>query len=92
MDAYYSLLESVIRSQEKIIGPIAIEQANMVEGLHIDLEKHQISVEGDRAETVNRLVQQYQRLFGQTSVEVCKEAVKDIIGKVNPQEVPALLR
>ncbi len=92
MDAYYQLLESIIRSQEKIIGPLAIEQANQVEGLTVDLELNHFTVTGNRAEVINHLIQQYQLLFGQTSVEVCKEAARDIITHVKPEEVPLLLR
>ena len=41
-------------------------------------------------EILQKLVEQYQHLFGQASVEVCKDAIKNM--QVSPDSLPALLR
>jgi hypothetical protein len=40
---------------------------------------------------VDRLVAQYERLFGRASHEVCREAVASIIAKMSVAEVPSSL-
>jgi hypothetical protein len=92
MDPFTQAVEKIVREQENVIGPLALEQAKRVHGLSIDLEKNQISFSGNRTEVLEHLVEQYQKLFGQASVQVCKDAARPFLSKVPPQEVPALLK
>ena len=92
MDIFGQLAERIIKEQEGIIGPIALEQARKVQGLTVDWQKHEIAFEGNKKDLVEKLVEQYQGLFGQASVEACKEAVKGIISDVPKDQVPQLLR
>ena len=91
MDIYGEIVEKIIEEQEKIIGPIAFEQAKKVPGLSIDLQKHEVKIQGDQRETLQKLVEQYRHLFGQASVEVCKDAVKDIIKQAPSDKIPSLI-
>ena len=43
MDVFGQIVEKIIKEQESIIGPVALEQARKVEGLNVDWEKHVIS-------------------------------------------------
>lgn len=92
MDIFAQMAESIIKEQEGIIGPIALEQAQKVHGLSIDWPKHEISFSGDKTEILEKLVEKYKELFGQASIEVCKDAVRTIIEKVPKEQVPALLQ
>ena len=47
---------------------------------------------GDAKDVINRLVAQYERLFGRASREVCKEAAMPFLGNINPTEVPTSLK
>ena len=60
-------------------------------GLKIDWIKHEVVLEGDKKEIVEKLVEQYEYLFGQASVEVCKDAVKDIISQLPQNQMPPIL-
>ena len=91
MDIFAKIAEKIIREQEGIIGPVALEQARKVSGLIINWEKHEVKIEGDKKEIVEKLVEQYEYLFGQASVEVCKDAVKGIISKIPQGQRPELL-
>ena len=91
MDILEQAAERIITEQEKIIGPIALEQAKKVPGLSVDLQKHEVKIEGDQKEILQKLVEQYQHLFGQASVEVCKDAVKDIIKQAPSDKIPSLI-
>lgn len=91
MDIFEQAAEKIIEEQEKIIGPIAFEQAKKVPGLSVDLQKHEVKIEGDQKEILQKLVEQYQHLFGRASVEVCKDAVKDIIKQAPSNKIPSLI-
>ena len=85
------MAENIIKEQEGIIGPIALEQAKKVDGLSIDWSKHEISFSGDKTEILEKLVEKYKELFGQASIEVCKDAVRSMLEKLPKEQVPALL-
>ena len=92
MDIFAQLAERIIKEQESIIGPVALEQANKVSGLKVNWPKHEIVFEGNKSNVIEKLVEQYQGLFGQASVEACKDAVKGIMSDVPKDQVPPLLR
>lgn len=90
MDVYEQAAEKIIKQQENIIGPLALEQAQQVSGLKVS--DHKVSFSGNKVDALDRLVSQYRKLFGQTSVEVCREAAHSLLAKLPEQEVPSLLR
>ncbi len=92
MDVYAQIVESIIRHQEVIIGPVAIEQAHQVPGMEVDWPKRQISISGDPVQVIDALVQAYKDLFGQISVEVSKEAAASLIGQLHPDRLPQTLK
>ena len=83
----------IIHEQELIMGPLAWDEARKVSGLTIvDKEKGNVSFSGDQKETVNKLVAQYERIFGQASQAVCHDAVQDLIAEMPPEDVPSSLK
>lgn len=74
------------------MGPVAWEQAQKVTGLRVDIQAHTVSIEGNSKDVLEKLVAQYERLFGPASREVCRDAVRPLLGQVPPDEVPAVLR
>lgn len=92
MDIYEQITEKIIKEQENIIGPIALEQARKVPGLTVDLGKHQVTFSGDKKEILNNLVDNYKHLFGQASVEVCRDAIKSLKGEVPADSLPKQLQ
>ena len=86
------IAEKIIDEQELIIGPLAWSEAGKVQGLQVNRARHEAILEnGDPKETVNRLVWQYERLFGRASHEVCREAVASILANLKTSEVPSSL-
>jgi hypothetical protein len=92
MDIFDKIAEKIIREQEGIIGPVALEQAGKVPGLTLNWLKHEVVLVGDKKEIVEKLVEQYEHLFGQASVEVCKDAVKDLISTIPQTQMPQFLQ
>ena len=92
MNIFGQLVEEIIKDQEGIIGPIALEQARKVPGLKVDLEKHYVQFEGNQTNVIEKLVEKYEEIFGQASVEVCKEAARKILVGVSKENIPPLLQ
>ena len=92
MDVYEQIVIKIIKSQEVIIGPVAIEQAQRVPHIEVDWEAQKIAIDGDEAGAIDALVEVYKELFGQISVEVSKEAAASLIGKLPPGELPKALK
>jgi hypothetical protein len=89
-----NIIKVIIAHQAMIIGPLAIEQANKVIGLKVK-DGINISVEvkeGDPDTILTSLVKKYEELFGRASVEVCKDAVKELKPSVSNDDLPAILR
>ncbi|MBX4197143.1 hypothetical protein KW801_01125 [Candidatus Saccharibacteria bacterium] len=91
MDVYSEIVERIIKQQETIIGPVAIEQAAHIPNLELDWENHKVTVKADGAKVIDRLVQQYKELFGKISVEVCREAAEPLIKKLPEGQLPKSL-
>lgn len=92
MDVYAQIVERIIKSQEAIIGPVAIEQAHLVRNLDVDWNAHKITITGNSAEVITDLVEQYRNLFGQISVEVSKEAVGSLANQLPANGLPSVLK
>ena len=91
MDIYSQAISQIIKQQELIIGPLALNQAKVISGLDI-ISDSDIKIKGDGKAVLENLVKQYARLFGQASVEVCKDAVKEIKPPVPSNDLPEILR
>ncbi|MDB5182408.1 MAG: hypothetical protein JWO47_192 [Candidatus Saccharibacteria bacterium] len=92
MDVYAQIAERIISQQETIIGPVAVERAMTVKGLALDWPNHTVTITGNEPAVIDHLVAQYKQLFGQISVEVCKEAVGRLSQQLTPEQLPASLR
>lgn len=91
MDVFEQAVEKIIKEQEVIIGPVALQQAQKVTGLVIDQEKH-VHLQGNKTQILEDLIKSYEELFGRASVETCKEAVEEILPNLPPDEIPASLK
>ncbi len=91
MDPYVLAVSRIIKEQQSIIGPIALDQAKKVAGLEFS-GVDDVKITGNKKEVLTNLVNQFAKLFGQASVEVCKEAFSQVSDKINPLEVPDILK
>lgn len=91
MDPYVEGISRIIKEQQSIIGPIAIDQANKVTGLSVGGEDD-VKITGNRKEVLTNLVNQYAKLFGRASVEICKEAFALYIDKIPVTDIPDILK
>lgn len=91
MDVYAEIVVRIIKDQEAIIGPVAVEQAMHIPNLEVDWAKHKVTVKADGAKVIDKLVGQYKELFGKISVEVCREAAEPFISKLPEGHLPKSL-
>ena len=91
MDTFSQLIVKIIQEQETIMGPIAIEQAQKINGLVINWKDHSVIISGDKKNILENLVNKYQSIFGQTSVEVCREIVHSMESNIPENIIPKLL-
>ncbi|MBI3282861.1 hypothetical protein HYZ70_02185 [Candidatus Curtissbacteria bacterium] len=88
------VVKSIVEHQFAVVGPLALEQANKVPGLKAS-DGGNISVEiqnGDTKTMLTQLVKRYEELFGLASVEVCRDAVKEVKPSIPQDELPEILR
>lgn len=86
------LIKAIVEHQMEIVGPLAIEQANKVSGIQVSGDLQSVSVSGEVIDTLKKLVDQYEELFGQASVEVCKDAIKEILPQLSQRDLPDFLK
>ncbi len=91
MDPYVQAVSRIIKEQQAIIGPIALDQAKKVTGLEVG-GVDDVKITGNKKEVLGNLVNQYSKLFGKASVEVCKEAFSAVSDKIPTSEVPDILK
>lgn len=92
MDIFSQLAARIIEHQELIIGPVAIQQAEQVDGLKLDWSKHEANVSGNQPAVLDNLVGQFQTLFGQSAVEASKEASAQLVPQLPKDKLPKFLR
>ena len=90
MKGYEQIAQAIIRHQEKIIGPLAWNEADKVMGLDYN-EKGEVILKGDSKGILESLVRQYENLFGQASVEACKDAVRPSLKDIKGVDLPEIL-
>ncbi len=84
----------IIKEQESVIGSLAWDEAEKVTGLQVLNKKTgEVNFQNEDAKIIiNRLVAQYEKIFGKASHAVCHDAVQDIVAEMNPDEVPESLK
>ena len=94
MTIFDQISQKIIKEQALIVGPLAWIEAEKVLGIHvIDSKKSEVEVTGDNPkDVINKLVAQYERLFGKLSHEICREATHDLTANMPKDEVPSSLQ
>ena len=88
---YAEIVSRIIKSQEEIIGPLAVQQAQKVNGLRVSWQSKKIEVQGNAPQVIDELVKQYETLFGSIAVETCRDVTKQLVSKLSEEERPKSL-
>lgn len=91
MDPVAQAVSKIIKEQQAIIGPVALDQAKKVKGITVT-SVDDVKVTGEKKQTLESLVKQFERLFGKASVQVCKEAFEPFSSKIAQADIPDILK
>lgn len=91
MDPVAQAASKIIKEQQAIIGPIALDQAKKVSGLTVT-SADDVKITGNKRETLGNLVKQFEKLFGKASVQVCKDAFEPFSSKIPVADIPDILK
>lgn len=91
-DVFSSVVKRIIEQQYSIIGPMAVNEANKVNGIKASSDLSSVRVTGESKKILTDLVHQYEKLFGQASVEACKDSIKELLPKLSPGDIPDFLK
>lgn len=91
MEPYSQIVGQIIKDQEEIIGPVALEQAQKISGLDVS-KLESIKITGNAKDVLGQLVTQYSKLFGRASIEVCREAVRETKSPLKEADLPDILK
>lgn len=89
---YTTIIEAIVKGQQGVIGPVALEVAQRVGGIVVDGRSIKTTEQADTKESVDQLVSQFETLFGKASVAVCKEAAHDVVAQLEDDAIPQSLR
>lgn len=89
MDPLAQAVKNIIKEQQTIMGPIALEQAKKVSGLKFSPDN--VEITGDHKTVLNNLINQYAKIFGQASVQVCRDAFEQYQDKIPSKDIPEIL-
>jgi hypothetical protein len=91
MDPVAQAASKIIKEQQAIIGPIALDQAKKVIGLTVGAGDD-VKITGNKKQVLENLVKQFEKLFGQASIQVCKDAFEQFSDKIPATDVPDILK
>lgn len=91
MDIFAQAVSRIIKEQQSVIGPLALEQAKKVSGLTL-ATTDDIKIQGNGKQVLEHLVAQYEKLFGKASVEVCRDAIEPLRDKLSANDLPDILK
>ncbi|MFA6982107.1 MAG: hypothetical protein WC243_03745 [Patescibacteria group bacterium] len=91
LDKYTQAVLKIIKEQESLIGPLALDLAKKSENI-VFSNGAQVTINGNPIIALGDLVGQYNTLFGRTSVEVSKLAIKKSGESFTQEELPEILK
>ena len=86
---YQKAVYNIINIQKQIIGPLAIDMARRVQNISV-ASNGEVEIVGDPLTVLHQLVKEYEVLFGELSVKVSRDSIRDM--KFEPAELPEILR
>lgn len=92
-DIYETISSKIIKEQVSLIGPIAVGVAEKVSDMSIEETTFEVHINAsNKADTVDALIARFEALFGEVSVNVSRDAVKNLLKDIPKDGVPLKLQ
>ncbi len=79
---FKEIIEQVIAEQQHIIGPVAVQHAQKVDGMDVDDDGQVTAIERDGETLLKELLFSYKAVVGEQAVEVVKRKVRNSLDTV----------
>lgn len=89
-DSYQKLVDAIIKSVTRAVGPVAVMLANQVPGL--TASPYKITIKGEPVKVIKELIKKYQKIIGPTAITLAKKGAAPIIKKNKKLKVPKELK
>lgn len=79
---YTEIIEQLIEEEKDIIGKVAVQQADKIDGLQVDDAGSVTELDRDGEEVVKELLFAYRSIVGNQAVEIAKRKVRNDLDTV----------
>jgi|GEM_PF-327927 len=86
ISTFSQLAKRIIEEQERIVGPLAWQEARRVKGLNIDPETRAITFGQTPQTVIEHLLDHYETIFGRSAREACRGIVNQFIAQLPPEQ------
>lgn len=88
------LVEAIVLQQMEVIGPLAITQARKAHGITVSDQGRVTLIEKSLSmgDVLVNVVHLYERIFGKTSVELCRDAIRETKISLTATDLPEILQ
>ena len=87
---YEKLANAIINEVNRIVGPVAIMQANTVNGLKATTKG--VKIERNPVKTISDLINAYKTIMGDVAITLVKKGAAPVLEKNPKLKVPAKLK
>ncbi len=90
---YNKVLSRILKEQEIILGSLAWQQAEKIDGIKIiNKETGEIRIIGDAMTVIDAFVYRCMRIFGSYARDASKQAVAYLLAEMPKDDIPSRLR
>lgn len=86
---FSQLAQRIIEEQERVVGPLAWEEAQQVKGISVDPTARTVTFSQAPRAAIDHLLQHYETIFGRAAREASRGIVKQFYARFPAEEQPA---
>ena len=92
MEKYILAIKKIVLAQKQVIGPVAYKLAANVDGLEVDLNSEEVTLQGDPKQTMESLINAFASIFGEASIKLSVEEIQKANLGFSTDELPAMFK
>jgi len=88
---YEEIVVAIVEQIDRVIGPVAIVQANTIKGLKVTA-LGDVDIKGNPVDKIKQLIKAYEVLIGPVAITIAKKGVQKILEKNPNLKIPIVLK